>query len=795
MTLDLQSTHYYWSSQTVISMLNETSSINKTTSSTGSVLIVFCGKELNLIYNSPATAVSRNSALEKTLWRSDTSLVFKTARGIPTSFSLIGVTVASRSSQMSMKLMFWYPNVSSSKLHTPVPSPSTGSAGVAYLGFGGGTSEYSQRVRIMTTSCVASMWASDSAIKSKTSQGIGSDISVSISASGFVVTTASLFSFSTPTLSSFASRQLEIGLFGSGFGLNPSVFRRTENMVFGKRLEPLEKSVLIASDILMQDAVVSSMSVEVEFFNATRLDDVQVALKTQEREVVLLSSQCFGCTRSGNSVTLHFSDDGKSPAPTLLCDERSTYRPLLSSMKSLFVSTGFLQLFVIAGSTPLHIAAASINAELRLVDVSVSKQLASSMLWTSDSSLVFLLPPGAGPNQTVGVQAGGQSSNMLRGLSYPLPQIQPSKISDLAASGMALIEIVGQYFSYRSATVSVRFAGTTCPSTTWISDVTVICRNAAGGGSLRGVIASVEFLHSETISTGNSTRGSLIPFAFVDNVMKSATPWMATDSALFTGGMQIIVLGENIGVIDASFGMRIGVSSSRATLWFSDTSILNRVGQRSNGLNSPFVLSANSRQVGAKLVPDMQSLSFQIISVAPRNIARTGSSMLMLLGAHFALHPTSAAIRMGLSGHELSNWRADSVLRCKASDSRFVFQTDIVLSVLQASSPLYELPKTPSLSISPLEVSLTPIPFPTTMLEDLGNSFLISVFGEHFGTSNSIDFVEIDNKNCWPSLWRSDSSLICSMPSLDFESNRVQIRLKSQWNNEVTLLMIVLVPQ
>jgi hypothetical protein len=198
-----------------------------------------------------------------------------------------------------MKLMFWYPNVSSSKLHAPVPSPSTGSAGVAYLGFGGGTSEYSQRVRIMITSCVASMWASDSAIKSKTSQGIGSDISVSISASGFVVTTASLFSFSTPTLSSFASRQLEIGLFGSGFGLSPSVFRRTESMVFGKRLEPLERSVLIASDILMQDAVVSSMSVEVEFFNATRLDDVQVALKTQQREVVLLSSQCFGCTRSG----------------------------------------------------------------------------------------------------------------------------------------------------------------------------------------------------------------------------------------------------------------------------------------------------------------------------------------------------------------------------------------------------------------------------------------------------------------------------------------------------------------
>jgi hypothetical protein len=289
-----------------------------------------------------------------------------------------------------MKLMFWYLNISSSELNSVVPLPSTGGAAVAFLGFGGGTSEYSQRVRMMITSTVASMWASDSAIKSKTSQGIGSDISVSVSASGFAVKLTSLFSFSAPTLVSFASHQLEIGLFGSGFGLNPSVFRRIENMTFGRRLEPLEKSVLISSDILMQDAIVSSMSVEVEFFNATRLDDVQVALKTQEKEVVLLSSQCFGCTRSGTGVTLHFSDDGKFPAPALLCDERTTYRPLLASMKSLLVSTGLLQLSVIAGSTPLQIAAASINAELRLLDVSVSQQLASSMLWTSDSSAALL---------------------------------------------------------------------------------------------------------------------------------------------------------------------------------------------------------------------------------------------------------------------------------------------------------------------------------------------------------------------------------------------------------------------
>jgi hypothetical protein len=455
-------------------------------------------------------------------------------------------------------------------------------------------------------------------------------------------------------------------------------------------------------------------------------------------------------------------------------------------MTSLFAEKGFLQLIAIAGSTPLYIAAATISTELRLVDVSVSQQLASSIFWTSDSCIVFLLPPGAGPNQTVGVQASGQSSNVLGGLSYPLPQIQPTKISDIVTTGTASIQIVGRYFSYRSATVSVRLASTSCSSSTWISDVSVMCRNAAGGGSLRGIVASVDFLHSEMISTGNSASGPLhIPFVFVENVLKSAMPWMVQDSALFTGGMQVIILGEKYGVIDVSFGMRIGVSSSCATLWFSDTSIINRVGQRSNGVNTPFILSAKSRHVGAKLAPDPQSLSFQIMSVTPRNIPRTGSCMLTLLGSHFALHPTSAAIRTGYSSHELSTWHADSIIQCKTIASGFDFHSHILLSVVQIS-PLLAVPYETSFSTSPLRVSSALMPFPSNMLEDFGLVYLVTLLGEHFGASNSIDVVELDSKSCWPLLWTSDSSLICSVPTMHFESNRVKVSLESHTTNEVT---------
>jgi hypothetical protein len=607
---------------------------------------------------------------------------------------------------------------------------------------------------------------------------------VCISASGFVATAASLHSFSMPTLGTFASQQLKVILSGSGFGLSPSVTRRLEGMDFGKRLDPYQNSVLITSEVFMQSAVVSSMTVEVKFLNATRLDDVQLVLKTRQREVVLLSLQCFGCTRSGNSVTLYFSDDGETPAPTLLCDERTPYKPLQYSMKSLFMETGLLQLVVVAGSTPLSIATAIISAELRLLDVLVSRQLASFVLWTSDSSLVFSLPPGAGPNHTVGVQASGQSSNVLGGLSYPLPQIQPAKVADLATTGMALIEIVGQYFSYRSATVSVRLAATSCSSSMWISDVSVICRNPVGGGSLRGIVASVELLRSETVLIGNTASASLLPFAFVRSMLKSATPWMAMDSALFTGGMQIIVLGENFGIIDVSVVMKIGFSSSRATFWLSETSIINRVGQRSNGLNSLFRLSANSLQSSTKLAPDHQSVSFQVLSVVPRNIPRTGSSMLTLFGAHFALHSTTAAFRAGHSSHELSLWHADSMILCKTTSSGFEFQSSLVFSAVY-SSPLLEFQYMRSASVGPLQVSLSLVPFPSDKVQDVGNTILVSIFGEQFGTSDSIEIVEFEDKVQGPSVWISDSTLLCSIPILYFQSNRVAVRLTSRKSIEV----------
>jgi hypothetical protein len=253
--------------------------------------------------------------------------------------------------------------------------------------------------------------------------------------------------------------------------------------------------------------------------------------------------------------------------------------------------------------------------------------------------------------------------------------------------------------------------------------------------------------------------------------------------------MRILVLGGNLGVLDVSIGMRIGASSSRATLWLSDTSTSNRVGQRSNGLNLPFKLSTNSLQASAKLAPDPQSLLFQIIPVAPKNVPRTGSSMLTLLGTHFALHSVTAALRTGLSASQLSMWIADSVVLCKTTGSRFEFQSEIVLTIVLSSVSL-EYQYSASASVSPLQPSIAPVTFPSDQGQDFSKAFLISIFGKQFGNANSIDLVQLDGKICSPSLWVSDSSLFCSISSLLFESNRVEVGFKSDKTFEVQALFL-----
>jgi hypothetical protein len=112
-TLDSQATRVVWSPNIFQTTLQ---SVNETMFSTGAVQLYISGKSLIVFDRSPAAAIGFQSAAVRTLWWSDSCVVFKTARGIRTSFSSIAVTVMMMFAQISMEFTFLYPIIAALEL-------------------------------------------------------------------------------------------------------------------------------------------------------------------------------------------------------------------------------------------------------------------------------------------------------------------------------------------------------------------------------------------------------------------------------------------------------------------------------------------------------------------------------------------------------------------------------------------------------------------------------------------------------------------------------------------------------
>jgi hypothetical protein len=93
---------------------------------TAAITLKLIGKNYGMFGCSPQTTSCKSNEAAP-IWKSDSCVVFKTARGIRTSFSSIAVTVMMMFAQISMEFTFLYPIISALELPFYVPSPSTGS--------------------------------------------------------------------------------------------------------------------------------------------------------------------------------------------------------------------------------------------------------------------------------------------------------------------------------------------------------------------------------------------------------------------------------------------------------------------------------------------------------------------------------------------------------------------------------------------------------------------------------------------------------------------------------------------
>jgi hypothetical protein len=150
----------------------------------------------------------------------------------------------------------------------------------------------------------------------------------------------------------------------------------------------------------------------------------------------------------------------------------------------------------------------------------------------SDSKVSFIVPSGTGINKTITVTVDGQTSNVTR-FSYIGPRIDDVRNNTGPTSGESTIHLIGKNFGTTgSPSPIVKFNGSEV-SASWVSDNQVDFILPVGTGANKSI----------TIEVANQTSPTNFIFSYEKPIVHEIQP----RSANTTGGIEIIVLGNNYG--------------------------------------------------------------------------------------------------------------------------------------------------------------------------------------------------------------------------------------------------------
>jgi hypothetical protein len=302
------------------------------------------------------------------------------------------------------------------------------------------------------------------------------------------------------------------------------------------------------------------------------------------------------------------------------------------------------------------------------------------VMWISDSSIYCKVEAGVAVDWNLELSVGRQSGCLSHGFTYDLPAVSSVSVENCPLAGtffwsvsfQSVATIFGSSFAIADHSPLVRFGGTVCTASLWISDSTVSCHVAAGGFKTRDLILTLGLSASLTRSE-----------AFTYNMHLASV--IQTGNSLALGYASLSILGSNFGTYSSTvYAARLGNSVTSATLWVSDTQLKLRSG-RSSGTSwwtvITFGVQLDAASRGLATATQMFSFDVPRISVFRRtNIVSTGSLSISIAGVDFASSNFCDGTRMGFSSAESScGWSSDTAVTCKgasqSSKSSRVFLT------------------------------------------------------------------------------------------------------------------------
>lgn len=353
--------------------------------------------------------------------------------------------------------------------------------------------------------------------------------------------------------------------------------------------------------------------------------------------------------------------------------------------------------------------------------------------WTSASTVSCLSPEGAGQALSLVMTLASLLGTQAHAYTYAAPEVTDSLGVNGAVTGASMVTLHGQNFGNADTSPTVRLGSSVCSTSQWVSYTAITCITDYGSGA--ALAAAV------TVAKQVGTR--ITAFSYDNPVVTSVTRM----NGAVSGGTSVTVLGSNFGMENFTPSLSLGSSACATSIWSTNTMVTCAVvagTQISQAVVNMVTKLSGTLQAAFSYDAPVITQSHQT------NSPFTGAAVLTMTGVNFGLVDQSASARIGVTFCSATAYVTNTALRCTAADGygksrpiRAVFGSVVATSMATFT---YNAPA---------------VTFTSTVNLAQNGMATVTVYGTNFASTDISPNLAIGNTNCVQSQWHSATALAC----------------------------------
>ena len=413
-------------------------------------------------------------------------------------------------------------------------------------------------------------------------------------------------------------------------------------------------------------------------------------------------------------------------------------------------------------------------------DVSSSVRIntaSQSSFWTSDSAMLCKLVGQSDKIMPVSVTVVGRTGTRSQLVSYDLhviidpffkvkidDTVLQFGVSNLRNHGAYDTVLYGSNFGAWSLTERATMGISSTEATQWITSSRIFCKFSAGVGQMHPVVL--------TIAAASTTRSAAVSFdrpvlvdskftvhfqgysrASFSNIAAHESEPLQVGNFIYVP--ELVLVGNDLGDVDYSPKISVGISSCSATIWRSVTRVLCKA---ATGVSASYSAAVTA---GANVVGSLtEVLTYNVPWHGPSetsNVAQKDENIMVFTLGGLTMSDCTSNLRLGSSASEFTAWKSDSSVLARVSVGRMRTARAVVSIGTKTSSC------TASLTFDQLTVSSI----------STGNSPMVSGFHRtiqmsSFSVSRNAQFSSsgaVGGSTAEFSTWSSTSALLSKFPA------------------------------